>query len=160
MGCEVTVGDVSAYRINQSRRLFNEVQDYNKAKMSDTNAGRKFDIAIDASGKLLEELVEVTDKGGDILTAGLDYSVQAKIRPSYLTDNGIRIIGSIDSNLTFAQAINMLSHNSQFKNIVTHSFPLRNYALAFSTLGLDVYHADKRGAILGGKVVICPTEGS
>jgi threonine dehydrogenase-like Zn-dependent dehydrogenase len=104
--------------------------------------------------------VEVTDKGGDILTAGLDYSVQAKIRPSYLTDNGIRIIGSIDSNLTFAQAINMLSHNSQFKNIVTHSFPLRNYALAFSTLGLDVYHADKRGAILGGKVVICPTEGS
>jgi threonine dehydrogenase-like Zn-dependent dehydrogenase len=154
-GCEVTIGDIADYRIKQARLLFSDVQDYKKDKLLFINSKRRFDIVIDASGRLLEELLNLVDKGGDILTAGLDYSYEAKIKPSYLTDNGIRIIGSIDSNLTFAPAIKMLKDNKAFREIITHSFNIGEYEKAFQTLGLNL-KTFERGEINGGKVVICP----
>ncbi len=87
---------------------------------------------------------------------GLDYRFEAKIKPSFLTDNGIRIIGSIDSNLTFAPAIKMLKNNKSFGKIITHSFPLTEYEKAFETLGLNLKTGEKN-EIKGNKVVLCPT---
>jgi len=123
----------------------------------ETNSDRRFDIVIDTSGNQLESSLQLVDKGGDLLTAGLDYSYEAKIKPSYLTDNGIRIIGSIDSNHTFAPAIKMLKDNECFKKIITHSFPIGEYAKAFQTLGLNLKTCE-RGEINAGKVVICPED--
>lgn len=154
MGCEVTIGDVSSYRIQQAQDLFSEVQDYSKRDLLSLNSRRRFDLIIDTSGKSLEVLIKVIDRGGDILVAGLDYTFQAKISPSYLTDNGIRIIGSIDSNLTFAPAIKMLKQNKEFKKIITHTFSLEEYGQAFQKLGLDLKNG-QRGEIRGNKVVIC-----
>lgn len=156
MGCEVTIGDIADYRVKQAQSLFADVQNYKKNDLSSANFARHFDLVIDTSGKLLEELIKIVDRGGDILTIGLDYSFEAKIKPSYLTDNGIRIIGSIDSNLTFAPAIKMLRHNKLFKKIITHVFPIIEYEKAFQTLGLNI-KTGQRGEINGGKVVICPT---
>ncbi|MFA6460785.1 MAG: alcohol dehydrogenase catalytic domain-containing protein [Candidatus Woesearchaeota archaeon] len=155
MGCEVTIGDVSSYRIQQAQELFPEVQDYSKSDLLSLNSERRFDLIIDTSGKSLELLIKVIDRGGDILVAGLDYTFQAKISPSYLTDNGIRIIGSIDSNLTFAPAIKMLKQHKEFKKIITHTFSLEEYGQAFHLLGLDL-QTGQRGEIMGNKVVINP----
>mgnify|MGYP001581890897 FL=1 len=155
LGCEVTIGDISDYRIRQARLLFSDVQDYKKNDLLSINSKRRFDVVIDSSGQLLEKLLNLVDKGGDILTAGLDYSYEAKIKPSYLTDNGIRIIGSIDSNSTFIPAIKMLKEHKSFKCIITHSFPIEEYETAFQTLGLNL-KTFERGEINGGKVVICP----
>jgi threonine dehydrogenase-like Zn-dependent dehydrogenase len=155
-GCEVTIGDVSKYRINQARALFSDVQDYSKQDLLLMNHSRRFDIAIDTSGRLLEEILSLVDRGGDLLTAGLDYSYEARFKPSYLTDNGIRIIGSIDSNLTFAPAIKMLRDNKSFKKIITHSFPIEEYEKAFQILGLDLRTLERK-KINAGKVVILPT---
>jgi threonine dehydrogenase-like Zn-dependent dehydrogenase len=131
------------------------VQDYREQDLLHLNSNRRFDIAIDTSGLLLEELLNLVDKGGDLLTAGLDYSFEARIKPSYLTDNGIRIIGSIDSNLTFAPAIKMLRDNKRFRKIITHSFSMKDYEEAFQVLGLNLKTL-QRGEINGGKVVIYP----
>ncbi|MBI4980613.1 alcohol dehydrogenase catalytic domain-containing protein [Candidatus Woesearchaeota archaeon] len=155
MGCEVTIGEVSDYRIEQARLLFADVQNYKNNDLLSINSVRRFDLVIDTSGKSLEKLIKVVDRGGDILITGLDYSSEAKIKPSHLTDNGIRIIGSIDSNLTFAPVIKMLRHNQDFKKIITHIFPIKEYEAAFQILGLDL-KTGQRGEIKGNKVVIHP----
>ena len=154
-GCEVTMGDISDYRLNQSRELFPEVQDYLEEDMLLMNSKRKFDIIVDTSGRMLEDILQLVDRGGDILIAGLNYNSRARINPSYLTDNGIRIIGSIDSNLTFYPAIKMLEKNKSFKNIITHTFPIEDYEQAFQVLGFNLKSTD-RGEINAGKVVINP----
>jgi L-iditol 2-dehydrogenase len=155
MGCEVAIGDISGYRIGQARSLFKEVQDYKEHSIISANPGRRFDLVIDTSGRMLEGLIHVVDRGGDVLVTGLDYSFEAKLKPSYLTDNGIRIIGSIDSNLTFAPAIKMLRDNKDFKKIITHTFSIEEYEQAFQTLGLDL-ETGEREEIFGNKVVIVP----
>jgi len=156
MGCDVTIGDIDNYRVNKAKSLFTDVQDYRKNDLLSINSNRRFDIIIDTSGQLLEELIEVVDRGGDVLVTGLDYSFEAKIKPSYLTDNGIRIIGSIDTNLTFAPAIKMLRRIEAFKNIITHTFPINEYKESFQILGLNLKNGE-RSDIKGNKVVIFPT---
>ena len=116
-GCETTIGDISPYRIAHAKELSLAVQDYSKTDILDVNAHRRFDLAIDTSGRSLEKLLHLADKGGELLTAGLDYSYEMSIKPSFLTDNGIKIIGSIDSNCTFAPAIKMLRDHKQFAKI-------------------------------------------
>jgi len=153
MGCTVTIGEISDYRVEQARELFSDVQDYSRGDISSLNYQKKYDIVIDTSGLLLEKVLELVDRGGDILVAGLNYDYEAKIKPSYLTDNGIRIIGSIDSNLTFAPAIKMLKDNQKFKKIITHGFSFEEYKKAFEVLGLNL-ETNHRGEINGGKVVI------
>jgi L-iditol 2-dehydrogenase len=155
MGCEVSIGDISDYRIKQARLLFEDVQDYKKNDLLSINSKRHFDLVIDTSGRSLEDLIKVVDRGGDILITGLDYSFEARIKPSYLTDNGIRLIGSIDSNLTFDPAIKMLLRNKDFKKIITHVFPINEYNLAFRTLGMDI-ETGQREEISGNKVIIHP----
>jgi len=155
IGCEVAIGDISEYRVKKASELFAEVQNYAKNGLLSLNSARHFDIVVDTSGKLLEDLIKLVERGGDILVTGLDYSFEAKIKPSYLTDNGIRIVGSIDSNLTFAPAIKMIEHNKCFKEIITHSFPIGEFKSAFQVLGLDL-KTRQRGEIVGNKVVICP----
>lgn len=154
-GCEVTVGDVSDYRITKAKELFEDVQDYKTHDVLLTNSSRRFDLIVDTSGRMLESLLPLVDKGGDLLVIGLDYSFEAKIKPSYLTDNGIRIIGSIDTNLTFDPAIKMLKNNKDFKKIITHKFALTDYRKAFNILGLDL-ETGVRNEIQGNKVVLCP----
>jgi len=157
MGCEVTIGDVDEYRIKNARELFSLVQDYKKKDLLSTNAQNKFDIIVDTSGKSLERVLQLIDRGGDVLVIGLDYSFEAKIKPSFLTDNGIRIIGSIDSNRTFAPAIKLISQNKKFGKIITHTFPIDDYENAFGALGLNLKTL-AREKINGNKVVICPSK--
>jgi len=155
MGCEVTIGDIDSYRIEQAQTLFDDVQDYSKKDLLEINENRRFDLIVDTSGRLLGPLLKLIDRGGDILMIGLDYSFEEKIQPSYLTDNGIRIIGSIDTNRTFAPAIKMLSRVKDFKKIITHTYPIDQFVEAFEVLGLNL-ETGERGEIKGNKVVIQP----
>jgi threonine dehydrogenase-like Zn-dependent dehydrogenase len=153
IGCEVTIGEISDYRLEKAKELFSDVQNYSKYDILSLNHQKKYDIIIDTSGVLFGELLELIDKGGDILIIGLNYDFEAKIKPSYLTDNGIRIIGSIDSNLTFAPAIKMLKDNREFDKIITHKFFSKDYEEAFDVLGFNL-KTNQRKEIEGGKVII------
>jgi len=155
MGCEVTIGDISDYRVKHAKSLDLDVQDYSKSDILELNSKRRFDLTIDSSGKSLENLLRLTDKGGEVLTVGLDYSAEIKIKPSYLTDNGIKIIGSIDTNSTFEPAIKMLTGHKRFDQIITHRFPIEGYEKAFNVLGLDLLTSERTN-IKGGKVLIKP----
>jgi len=156
MGCETIVGDLDEYRVKNARKIFSSVQNYKEKDILLTNAKNKFDIIVDTSGKCFDQTLKLIDRGGDILVIGLDYNFESKLKPSYLTDNGIRIIGSIDSNNTFAPAIKMISKNKKFGEIITHTFPIKEYEKAFDCLGLDL-NTSTRKEINGNKVVICPS---
>jgi 2-desacetyl-2-hydroxyethyl bacteriochlorophyllide A dehydrogenase len=155
MGSETFIGDVQPYRIEFARTVMDRVHNLNGDGLAMVNGGKRFDLIIDTSGCMLEKLLPRVDKGGEILLAGLNYSYEAKIHPSYLTDNGISIVGSIDTNRTFAPAIDLLCRVKAFGRIISHRFPLDQYDKAFGLLGFDLA-SRKRSDIHGTKVVLMP----
>lgn len=155
MGCDVTLGDVNAYRIGRARSLFEQVQDYREAPLSEVNAALRYDIAVDTSGQALPQLLPIIARGGDILLLGLDEKAEVNIHPSYLTDNGIRLIGSIDSNQTMVPALELIRRHRDFQQIVSHEYSLSEFTRAFSTLGLDLAKRT-RGPLSGSKIVLHP----
>jgi threonine dehydrogenase-like Zn-dependent dehydrogenase len=153
MGLDLCIGDVQAYRLEQARALFQDVHDLGGDGLDRCRDGARFDLVVDTSGRMLERLLPRVERGGQLLLAGLDYDYEARIRPSYLTDNGIHLIGSIDTNRTFAAAIDLLRRVPDYRRIVTHCLPLPDYRNAFALLGV---HPGGRGAILANKVVLQP----
>jgi 2-desacetyl-2-hydroxyethyl bacteriochlorophyllide A dehydrogenase len=159
MGVETTLGEVQPYRLAQARclasRLARRVCDLGGDGLDACGQGRRFDLIVDTSGRMLEALLPRIERGGDLVLAGLDYTYAASIRPSYLTDNGIRLIGSIDTNRTFAAAISMLRRVPALRQIVTHRLSLDEYADAFALLGLRLGERG-RGESQANKVVLVP----
>ncbi len=155
MGCQLTVGDIDEYRVAAARQLFDDVQDYRKVSLVGANEDKPFDIIIDTSGKVLADLIPIVARGGDILLTGLDYSLEVSIHPSLLTDRGIRLIGSIDSNRTIVPALQLLSRYPEFASVVTHDYALADYQDAFTKLGLDL-ESGRRGPAAGNKIILLP----
>ncbi len=158
MGCEVTVGELDPYRLDLAGRLCREVQDYRQSPLQAANERRRYDIIVDTSGCVLDQLLPLVDAGGDILLMGLDYRHQIRLHPSFLTDHGIRLIGSIDSNGTIVPALQLLARHADYADVITQELPLGEYAAAFKLLGFNLDDTSERGAIQANKIVLTPSE--
>lgn len=158
MGCEVAAGDLAAYRVAQARELGLDAHALRPEILAalSPSSGSRFDIVVDTSGCMLEKLLPKVDRGGDLLLVGLNYRYEARISPSYLTDNGIRLIGSIDSNRTFAPAIEMLKRTPALRSIVTHRLPIAEFEAGFSLLGLSLDASRARAEPRANKIVLEP----
>lgn len=158
MDCEVRAGDVAPWRIQAARELGLDAHDVGGDALAalTPSSGRRFDIVIDTSGCMLEPLLPKVDRGGDLLLVGLNYRYEAKVSPSYLTDNGIRLIGSIDTNRTFAPAIDMLRRSPALRRIVSHRLPLGDFRAAFSMLGVSLEPGQRRVPPTANKIVLQP----
>lgn len=155
MGCDTVIGDIQPYRLEFARSIGMKVQDLRGEGLVRVNGGERLDLIIDTSGKMLERLLPRVDRGGEVLLAGLDSSYEARIHPSYLTDNGIRLVGSIDTNRTFSPAIDFLRRFESVRRIVSHRLPLAQYTQGFKLLGVDL-ETRSRGDIFATKVVLMP----
>jgi len=158
MGCEVHAADIAGYRVERARELGIAAQDCSRdplVALAPSN-GERFDIVVDTSGCMLEKLLPKVDRGGDLLLIGLNYRYEASIKPSYLTDNGIRLIGSIDTNRTFAPALEMLRRHAPLRGIVSHSLGLERFADAFELLGVSLHSGGGRSAPRANKIVLEP----
>ena len=153
MGCDTVIGDIQPYRLEFARSIVGRVQDLRGEGLLAVNGGERLDLIIDTSGRMLERLLPRVDRGGEVLLAGLDYSYEAKINPSYLTDNGIRLVGSIDTNRTFSPAIDFLRRFEPLRKVISHRLPLEQYTQGFKLLGVD-QETRHRGDILATKVVL------
>src|SRR5262249_49392428 len=120
-----------------------------------TGADEGYDLIVDTTGSMLEAALPFVRRGGEILLIGLDYTYEARIRPSYLVDNSIRLIGTIDTDRTFATAISLLRRRPVFRQIVTHGLSLANYEPALGLLGIDA-SCGRRGEPRANKVVLVP----
>lgn len=159
MGCEVIGTDISDFRVSTARELGLDARktDSNEAFASiEPAVGNRFDLIVDTSGQMLDKALPRVDKGGDLLLVGLNYRYKCSITPSYLTDNGIRLIGSIDTNRTFDPALQMLRRCKQLRKIITHRMQMEAYKEAFNLLGVNIEQADMRTEVRAAKVVLTP----
>jgi threonine dehydrogenase-like Zn-dependent dehydrogenase len=131
------------------------VRDLRADGLASAGSGRPFDLAIDTSGRMLEALLPHVARGGDVILAGLDDTYVAAIRPASLTDRGIRLIGSIDTNRTFAAALSLLRREAAFRQVVTHRLGLESYAEALALLGAPL-GSRAPGPAAAAKVVLSP----
>lgn len=155
MGAEVAIGDIESYRIEQAGSLLPQVHDLRDDGLGRLASGPRFDLVIDTSGRALDKILPIVERGGEVVLAGLDYGYEVAIRPSFLTDNGIRLIGSIDTNRTFSTAISMLRRVPALRKVITHRFPLAGFADAFGTLGLDLRTRERKN-VRANKVILVP----
>jgi threonine dehydrogenase-like Zn-dependent dehydrogenase len=152
-GHDVTLGEVEPYRLSQGRQFTAQVRDLRQEPL---NAGDgRFDLIIDTTGRMLEAALPFVHRGGEVLLIGLDHDYEARIHPAYLTDNGIRLVGSIDTNRTFAPAISLLQRHPQFGRIITHAIPLVEYESALQLLGVST-QSRMRSEIRANKIVLLP----
>jgi (R,R)-butanediol dehydrogenase/meso-butanediol dehydrogenase/diacetyl reductase len=101
--------------------------------------GKKFDIVIDAVGTELENALKYVTAGGKILAFGMDDSVQATIKPYYVTRNAIKILGTYIGQNTCLPAIKILkSGKLNLSNFFTETIPLEDGPRAFPKLGLEL----------------------
>jgi threonine dehydrogenase-like Zn-dependent dehydrogenase len=153
MGCDTVIGDIQPYRLEFARGIIERVHDLRGDGLMTVNGGARPDLIIDTSGRMLDKLLPRVDRGGEILLAGLDSKYEVKLNPSYLTDNGIRLVGSIDTDRTFAPAIDFIRRFAPIRKTISHRFALEEYNQAFNLLGLDL-STRERGNILGTKVML------
>jgi threonine dehydrogenase-like Zn-dependent dehydrogenase len=152
-GHDVSLGEVEPYRLSQAQQFTQQVRDLREQPLN--IADGHFDLIIDTTGRMLETALPFVHRGGEVLLIGLDQDYEARIRPAYLTDNGIRLVGSIDTNRTFAPAISLLRRHPQFSRIITHTLPLVEYERALQLLGLSMGNRS-RSDVRANKVVLLP----
>ena len=156
-GPDVTVGELDPYRVSGARRMTEQVRDLAAEPLSGRDG--RYDLVIDTSGRMLEAALPRVHRGGEVLLIGLDHGYEAKIHPAYLTDNGIRLVGSIDTNRSFAPAISLLRRVALFKQIITHRMPLEAYESALGLLGIQLGGSSTppaRSPIQANKIVLAP----
>ncbi len=137
------VTEIDPFRLSIAAQLGVPALDPNACNLEEevinwTN-GRKADIVIDAVGTQLENALKYVTPGGKILAFGMDDSVQAAIKPYFITRNAIKILGSYIGQNTCLPAVKLLASGKlNMTPFFTEVIPLRQGADAFQRLGLDL----------------------
>ena len=133
----LTIVEKNSYRIEFAKKIFDNVLDSSDRSYKDIvksiNNNRKPNLVVDTTGVLLEDALEIVDKGGRIVLMGFNSKYRANISPLYITNNAIQIIGAGDYNSVFSEAI-ALAENYELETLITHKLSLEEYEKAFSML--------------------------
>lgn len=143
IAASVAVTEIDPFRLSVAKQLGVPVFDPNacdlEAEIVKLTGGKKADIVIDAVGTQLENALKYVTPGGKILAFGMDDSVQAVIKPYYITRNAIKILGSYIGQNTCLPAIKILqSGKLNMGPFFTEVIPLTEGVGAFCKLGLEL----------------------
>jgi threonine dehydrogenase-like Zn-dependent dehydrogenase len=120
--------------------------------------GGGFDLIVDTTGQLAEPALGLLARGGQLLLVGLRHG-RASFDPGVIADRSLRIVGSIDSLGTFADACRLIANGSiPARRLVTHAFPLERFGEALQLLGCDVARRCLEPSARALKAVILPSE--
>ncbi len=104
-------------------------------------APKGYDIVFDATGSagVTGQCVQFSRKGGKVVVFGVpDEDETTEISPYEIYRNEIRLIGSFAQTHCFDRALAFLESGAvQVKQLVTHTFPLEDYAEALEVLSGD-----------------------
>lgn len=124
--------------------------------LENNSRDRKFDLIVDACGAISSEMIDHVHRGGQVLIAGLR-SGSLTIDPMKLADRSLSLLGSIDSNGTFDEALSLIAtQRIPSEQFITRTFPLSTYKAAFAALGVDLENKRMTPQATGMKVVIYP----
>ena len=110
------------------------------------NNNQKPRIVVETTGVLLEQSVDLVDRGGKIVLMGFNSSYRATIKPLYLTNNGISLIGAGDYNQNLQKAIHIAA-GVELERLISHRLPLSEYEMAFNLLNGDVEDSSEKGVM-------------
>ncbi len=143
IAAQVAVTEIDPFRLSVAKKLGVPAFDPQACSIEEeviklTN-GKKADIVVDAVGTQLENAIKYVTPGGKILAFGMDDSVQANIKPYYITRNAVKILGSYIGQNTCLPAIKILkSGKLNMQPFFTEVIPLTQGIEAFCKLGLDL----------------------
>lgn len=157
--CRVAIMEISPFRLSFAGRIVDTVIDARPltrpealaAETLHTFGGGKPSLVVDTTGVMVNESIALVDKGGRVLLMGFNDQCEAAIKPLYLTNNGISLIGAGDYNRTMPAAID-LARTLPLEQLVTHRIPLEHYERAFRLL----LSTDGDGLAQAMKVVLIP----
>lgn len=134
----VTLVESDPFRAKFARRKLDRVVDAGGADFAaaaiTANGGRKPRVVVDTTGIMLERSIELVSKGGRVILMGFNAGYQASIRPLYLVNNGIQIIGAGDYNSQIFPTAIEQAGLMDMDWLITHVFPLADYEKAFALL--------------------------
>ncbi|MCZ8517876.1 MULTISPECIES: zinc-dependent alcohol dehydrogenase [Paenibacillus] len=96
------------------------------------------DLIVDTTGLLASPSIAYLANGGYLMLVGLRDG-ESSFNPKEIVDRSLKIIGSIDSLGTFATAHYLIERGIvPAAKLITHAYPVTDYAEAFRTLGCDL----------------------
>jgi threonine dehydrogenase-like Zn-dependent dehydrogenase len=139
-GVRGTIVDTSADRLALATRAlptgWNAAASFDEAITPFKN--RRCDLVVDTTSAMTETALQHLNRGGKIILVGLRRH-NARIDPAELADKSISLIGSIDSIGTFPMACRLIDQGRlPWQAIITHTTDLKDYAKAFSELGVEL----------------------
>jgi len=153
LALRVTVVERHPARVKWAQESFERVVDSAPENNTDwiqavirSNNNQKPRIVVDTTGVLIEESVDLVDRGGKIVLMGFNSSYSATIKPLYLTNNGISLIGAGDYNQNLPKAIHIAA-GVELERLISHKFPLSEYETAFNLLNGSVQHSNEKGVM-------------
>lgn len=121
-----------------------------------TNGISPIDIAVDASGVMMDKTLNMLQRGGQLIMVGLRDCLMS-VNPMHIADRSLSIIGSIDSLGTFGTAVHLLSSRKiDGEKLITGIYPIEKFEDAMLSLGLDIENKRVLPAATGLKVMIEP----
>ncbi|MEM9557839.1 MAG: alcohol dehydrogenase catalytic domain-containing protein [Acidobacteriota bacterium] len=137
----VTLVEADPFRVDFARSRFERVVDASSEPTVEAaiaaNAGRKPRVVIDTTGVLLQESIDLVSKGGTIVLMGFNAGYQPAIKPLYLVNNGISIVGAGDYNAPIFPSAIDLADALPLDDLITHRFSLDRHDEAFGLLVAD-----------------------
>ncbi len=137
------VTEIDDFRLGVAKKLqvpvLNPLQCDLEAEINKWTHGKKADIVIDAVGTQLQNAMKYVRPGGKILAFGMDDSVEATLKPYYITRYAIKILGTYIGQNTMLPAIKLLQSGKLYMQpFFTKVIPLEEGVGAFRSLGLDL----------------------
>ncbi|MCP9943830.1 alcohol dehydrogenase catalytic domain-containing protein [Streptomyces somaliensis] len=152
-GARVLLIEPDPYRRELCRRVLSHTGDgrVDVHAPDGTGLDRRGDVVVDTVGNLLEQSMEYAADRGRVVIMGYNSNASATVRPLYLLQRGLHIIGAGDYNSRLFPTAIELARWLPLEKLITHRFPLEEHGAAFAAL------APEPGAPYSAlKVVLAP----
>jgi threonine dehydrogenase-like Zn-dependent dehydrogenase len=137
---KVIVSEVSAFRSPYALKCgADRVIDPSKENLEEEilkeTDGLGVDIAVDAVGVLINDVVNCTRPAGRILLFGQNLAAKQEICEGHIQRKGLELYGNYIGHFTLSSTIKALSSGIvDFKPIITHKLPLRDFAVGMEAM--------------------------
>lgn len=128
---KIIVVDLSNYRLEHAtasgatHTINPNEHDVEKVVKEITSIGA--DIIIDCVGILFDQAVDLVRKGGKVLLVGMNENARPSIKQFKITQNEIKVMGTIIQNNHFPKVIKILESNIlKLEQLITHRTTLEN----------------------------------
>ncbi|MNB69820.1 Sorbitol dehydrogenase [compost metagenome] len=136
-GCITVATEVSAERLTIARSISDFAcppDELDKERLELLLNDEKFDVVIDTTGTQMLMAELWVERGGTIIPFGINNRYRHTLAPTFYVQNAIRMLGAGEYLDTFEAALRFVADVPEISSLVTHRYPLDEYAEAIQQL--------------------------